>query len=216
MTDHAENAKRYHERITGLNRIATHTDPALSPEGLAQWQRDQFARWQAAQTIPSVPSVPERSTVLDALKPRTADDVALHAREREKVAALVGAGRSIESVIASADRTRLAAILDGVETSEDVLTSSQGDVIVAERTGAIFDRLAEIDDAARKVADAEAAAAPAQAWAAVFADASTQGLAGVAAKSALYHVDSSAYGLVSDAEREVDAAAIDRLLHSLA
>lgn len=216
--NHAENAKRYHERITALHRIATHTDPNLSPEGLAEWRRSEVERWKAttAQIKPSVPPVPERSTVLDGLKPRTADDVALHAREREKVAALVVAGRSIESVIASADRARLAAIFDGVETSDDVLTSSQGDAIVAERTAAIFDRLAEIEPAARKVADAEVAAAPGEAWAAIFADAVEQGVAGVAGKSALYRADASAYDLVAAAEREVDVAAIDRMLHVLA
>lgn len=216
--NHAENAKRYHERITALHRIATHTDPNLSPEGLAQWQRAEVERWKAttAQIKPSVQPVPERSTVLDTLKPRTADDVALHAREREKVAALVSAGRSIESIIANADRTRLAALFDGVETSDDVLTSSQGDAIVAERTAAIFDRLAEIEPAARAIADAEAAAAPGEAWAAIFADAAEQGVAGVAGKSALYRADAGAYDLVAAAEREVDVAAIDRMLHVLA
>lgn len=180
--------------------------------------RSTFERWKAAtsQITPSVPPVPERSTVLDTLKPRTADDVALHAREREKVAALVAAGRSIESIIASADSARLAAIFDGVETSDDVLTSSQGNAIVAERTAAIFDRLAEIEPTARAIADAEAAAAPGAAWAAVFADAAEQGVAGVAGKSALYRADAGAYDLVAAAEREVDVAAIDRMLHVLA
>ncbi len=218
MTNHAENAKRYHERITALHKIATHTDPNLSPEGLAQWQRAEFERWKAStsQITPSVPPVPERSTVLDSLKPRTADDVALHAREREKVAARVAAGHTLDSVIATADRTRLAAILDAVETSDDVLASSEGDAIVAERTAAIFDRLAEIDDDARKVADAEAAAAPGAAWATIFADTAEHGVAGIAGKTALYRADSSAYDLVAAAEREVDVAAIDRMLQVLA
>ena len=154
--------ERYVERIRALNAIATHHDPHLSPEGLAQWQREKVEQWRAstAQITPSVPPVPERSTVLGALRPGGADDIALHAREREKGAALVGAGRSIESIIASADRTRLAAILDGMETSEDVLSSSQGDAILGERTDAVFARLAEIDDDARAIAEAETAAAP--------------------------------------------------------
>lgn len=214
MTNHAENVDRYAERLLALNSIATHIDPTLSPEGLSQWQRAQVEQWRAktAQITPSVPTVPERSTVLDGLKPRTADDVALHAREREKVAALVNAGRPIESIIASADSVRLAAILDGLETSDDVLASGQGEAIIAERTSAIFDRLAEVDDAARKIADAEAAAAPGQAWHAMFSDAVAQGVAGVAAKTALYRADASAYDLVASAEREVDVAAIDRII----
>ena len=64
----------------------------------------------------------------------------------------------------------LAAILDALEASDDVLASGQGDAIIAERTAAIIARLAEVDDAARKIAAAEAAAAPGQAWAAVFVD----------------------------------------------
>ena len=218
MTNHAENVDRYAERLLALNSIATHTDPNLSPEGLAQWQRAQVEQWRAktAQITPSVPTVPERSTVLDGLKPRTADDVALHAREREKVAALVNAGRPIESIIASADSVRLAAILDGLETSDDALASGQGDAIIAERTAAIFDRLAEVDDAARKVADAEAAVAPGQAWHTMFSDAAEQGVAGVAAKTALYRADASAYDLVAAAEREIDVASIERMLHVLA
>lgn len=222
MTNHAENAKRYHERITALHNIATHTDQNLSPERLARWQRAESERWKAAtaQITPSVQPVPEHSTVLDSLKPRTADDVALHAREREKVTARVTASHTLDStldsIIATADRTRLAAILDAVETSDDVLASSEGDAIVAERTAAIFDRLAEIDDDARKVADAEAAAAPGAAWATIFADAAEQGVAGISGKTALYRADSSAYDLVVTAEREVDAAAIDRMLHVLA
>lgn len=157
MTNHAENVERYVERLHALHEIATHTDPHLSPEGLAQWQREKVEQWRAttARIAPSAPTVPERSTVLGGLKPRTADDVALHAREREKVAALVDAGRTIESIIASADRVRLAAIFDGLETADDVLASGQGDAVIAERTAAIFDRLAEVDDDARKVADAE-------------------------------------------------------------
>lgn len=147
MTIHAENAKRYHERITDLNRIATRADPNFTPGGLAAWQRSEFERWQSgtAQVTIDVPRVPDRSTVLDGLKPRTADDVALAAREREKIAALRAGGRPIEAIIATADRSRLAAILDDVEVDADVLASGQGDAIIAERTAAIFDRLAEIE-----------------------------------------------------------------------
>ena len=209
--------ERYVERIRALNAIATHHDPHLSPEGLAQWQREKVEQWRAstAQITPSVPPVPERSTVLGALRPGGADDIALHAREREKVAALVGAARSIESIIASADRTRLAAILDGLETSEDVLSSSQGDAILGERTDAVFARLAEIDDDARAIAEAETAAAPGQAWQQMFAETVENGVAGVAAKSALYRSDAAAYDLVASAEREIDAAAIERVLRSI-
>ena len=126
-----------------------------------------------------------------------------------------GAGRSIESIIASADRTRLAAILDGLETSEDVLSSSQGDAILGERTDAVFARLAEIDDDARAIAEAETAAAPGQAWQQMFAETVENGVAGVAAKSALYRSDAAAYDLVASAEREIDAAAIERVLRSI-
>lgn len=96
------------------------------------------------------------------------------------------------------------------------LSSGQGDAIIAERTAAIFDRLAKVDDAAHEIADAETAAAPGQAWAAVFADSVEHGIAGVAAKRALYRADASSYDLVAAAEREVDVAAIDRMLHVLA
>ncbi|WP_405372298.1 MULTISPECIES: hypothetical protein [unclassified Microbacterium] len=214
--DHAENAKRYHERITDLNRIATRTDPNLTPGGLAAWQRSETVRWRhdLAQITIGVPKVPDRSTVLDALKPRTADDLALAARECEKVTARRAAGQPIEAIIATADRSRLAAILDDVEVADDVLASAHGDAIIAERKAAIFDRLAEIDDDARAVIDAEAAAEPAQAWAAVFEDIGQYGLAGMGSKTALYRVDPSAYSLVEAAEREIDAAAIGRLLGS--
>jgi hypothetical protein len=216
VTNHVENAKRYHERITDLNRIATRADPNLTPGGLATWQRSEFERWQSgtAQVTVDVPRVPDRSTVLDTLKPRTADEVALAAREREKVAARRAAGHPIEAIIATADRSRLAALVDDVEVDADVLASGQGHAIIAERVAAIFDRLAEIDDDARALADAEAAAAPAQAWAHVFADVRKYGLAGLGAKTALYRVDPSAYRLVQSAERDVDAAAIGRLIGS--
>lgn len=48
----------------------------------------------------------------------------------------------------------------------------------------------------------------------MFADAVEQGVAGVAAKTALYRADASVYDLVASAEREINVSAIDRTIRA--
>lgn len=143
---------------------------------------------------------------------RTADDVALHARDRETIEALVAAGRTLDSVIATADRTRLAAILDAVETSDDVLPSSEGDALVDERTAAIFDGSPRSTTTPGRSPTLRLR----QHRATIFADTAEQGVPGMRGKTALYSADSSAYDLVAAPERQVDVAAIGQMLRVLA
>ncbi|MDT0182469.1 hypothetical protein Q9S36_20030 [Microbacterium sp. ARD31] len=141
-------------------------DPHLTPEGLRARQRREIEaiRERLAGLMPAEPTAPDRQPVLDALAPKSADDIALQAHQWSKVRALLDAGRDLPRIIADADRARLAAILDGLETMPEVLNDSRPEEVVDFVRGAVWDRLVEVDPAAERVAVIERANAPAVAW----------------------------------------------------
>lgn len=171
-------------------------DPDKTPEANARARRDALTRAReifAAQIPAAVePTGPSRAEILDAHRPVTADALAVSAREWEKVRALLDAGRRLDQIIAGAPPARLGAILDSLEIMPEVLASSEGDQIVAEFEGLIFDRLASLgDDAATARLAAEAEVAAPNAWSRVMGEALT-GPVTVSAYSALYRADPEA------------------------
>lgn len=149
-----------------LAALATLQDPHLTFEGLRARQRNEWEgiRGRLAALMPAEPAVPDRQPVLDALAPKGADDLALQAHQWSKVRALLDAGHDLPSIIRDADRTRLAAILDNLETMPEVLQDSSPASVVEFVQGAVWERLVEVDDAAGRVATLEAATLPALAW----------------------------------------------------
>lgn len=170
--------------------------PDKTPEANARARRDALtlAREIFAAQIPAAvePTGPSRAEILDALRPVTADALAVAAREREKVQALLGVGRRLDQIITGASPARLGAIRDNLEIMPEVLASSEGDQIVAEFEGLIFDRLASLgDDAATARLSAERDVAAPNAWSRVMTEALT-GEVTTGAYSALYLADPEA------------------------
>lgn len=141
-------------------------DPHLTPEGLRARQRREVEgiRARLAAMMPDEPTAPDRQPVLDALTPKSADDIAVQTHQWSKVRALLDAGRDLPSIIADADRTRLAAILDALETMPEVLEDSRPEEVVAFVRDAVWNRLVQVDPAAERIAVIERTNAPAIAW----------------------------------------------------
>lgn len=151
--------------------------------------------------------------MLDTLRPSTADDHATLGREREKVRALVYAGQDpsqgferepgmrLQDVIAAADRTRLAAILDDLEVMPHLLVHEDRDRLLAAYEGLIWDRLTQVDPAALAVAEEERAAAEPAAWRAVLGDLEEHGEATHESLSLLHRAAPDGYRLLMDGDR---------------
>lgn len=198
-----------------LAAAATLGDTHLTPEGLRARQRADVDHIRATvrAAIPAIPEAPDRGPVLDTLRPRTADDHATLSREREKVRALVYAGQDpsqgferepgmrLQDVIAHADRTRLAAILDDLEVMPHLLVHDDRDRLLAAYEGLVWERLVQVDPAAHAIAEQESAAAEPAAWAAVLTDLADTGDLTPESLSLLHDADLDAYRLLVDGDR---------------
>ncbi|WP_430645348.1 hypothetical protein [Agromyces sp. GXS1127] len=196
-------------------------DPHLTPEGLRARQRREVEaiRGRLAALMPPEPTAPDRQPVLDALTPKGADDIALQAHQWAKVRALLDAGRDLPTIIADADRTRLAAILDNLETMPEVLEDSQPASVVEFIQGAVWDRLVQVDPAAERVAVVERTNAPAVAWRTILKGLRETGEIPFAGLVLLQQSDAEAFDLLVDGDAAVapapSANAIPLLVGSL-
>jgi hypothetical protein len=198
-----------------LAAAATLRDPHLTLEGLRARQRADVDRIRATvrAAIPAIPDAPDRGPVLDGLRPKTADDHATVGREREKVRALVYAGQDssqgferepgqrLQDVIANADRTRLAAILDDLEVMPHLLQHPDRDRVLTAYGELIWSRLAQVDPAALAVQEQERATAEPAAWAAVLTDLAETGDVTAESLTLLHAADHDAYTLLVDGDR---------------
>jgi len=214
MTDTAR-ITAYVQGRRALAAAATLRDPHLTPEGLRARQRNEVERTRGTirAAIPAETPMPDRGPVLDALRPATADDHATLGREREKVRALVYAGQDpsqgferepgvrLQDVIAAADRTRLAAILDDLEVMPHLLGHQDRDRLIAAYEGLVWDRLTQVDPAALAVAEKEREALEPQAWRAVLTDLADTGEATPESLALLHRVDPDGYRLLMDGDR---------------
>lgn len=199
----------------GYAAAATLRDPHLTPEGVRARQRNEVAAIRATlrAAAPVIPAAPDRGPVLDALRPKTADDHATLGREREKVRALVYAGQDpsqgferepgqrLLDVIAHADRTRLAAILDDLEVMPHLLAHEDRDRLITAYSDLIWERLCQVDPAALAVQEQERAAAEPAAWAAVLGDLAATGDTTPESLALLHRADPDAYRLLVDGDR---------------
>lgn len=182
---------------TAAEAALNSNDPDKTPEANGRARRDALTRAReifAAQIPAAVePTGPSRAEILDAHRPVTADALAVSAREWEKVRALLDAGHRLDQIIAGASPARLGAILDNLEIMPEVLASSEGDLIVAEFEGLIFDRLAALgDDAATARLRAEQEVATPNAWSRVMTEA-LSGPVTISAYTDLSRADAEAY-----------------------
>ncbi|MCT9000790.1 hypothetical protein [Microbacterium memoriense] len=194
MTD--TNLTALRQFYAAVHVALSQNDPDKTPEANERARRGGLARARAdlAARIPSIsePSGPDRAAILAGIRPTTADSLAVAAREREKVQALLAAGRRYDQIIPTASRERLGAILDDLEILPEVLASSEGPEIVAEFEAHVFDRLATLghEPAVERLRAEETIALP-NAWSRVMTEALT-GPVTVGAHSALYRADAEA------------------------
>lgn len=145
--------------------------------------------------------------VLDGLAPKTGDDVALQEAEWRKVQTLIGAGRSLEQVILSANPLRLAAIAQWIEVYPEVLASADPEGVIAEVRELVFQQLVDagVPEATRArnvTADANIVAA----WRDVLTEA-LEGQASLGALSRVARLDPQGYaalGLDETIQRDIE------------
>ncbi|WP_309127021.1 hypothetical protein [Microbacterium sp.] len=196
-------------------------DPHLTPEGLrARQRRDVDAiRARLTAAMPAEPTTPDRQPVLDALAPKGADDIALQAHQWSKVRALLDAGRDLPSIIADADRARLAAILDALETMPEVLEDSQPESVVEFVRGAVWDRLVQVDPAAERIAAIERTNQPAIAWRTILEGLAATGEIPFDGLVLLREADAAAFDLLMDGDAVAapapESGTIPRLVEAL-
>lgn len=176
MTDSPASA--YAAARRAIRAAVDYADHDLTPAALnrrrAAMLHDALARLVAAVPVPTTPTT-TIADVLAARAPRTADDIALQGREREKVRALRDAGHPLATILADASQVRVAAILDDL----DVMPEVQGEVDPAAAAdwvrAAALARLAELDapDAVAVTAQATEAART-TAWARALTAAQTR------------------------------------------
>ncbi|QPE04455.1 hypothetical protein IT882_15170 [Microbacterium schleiferi] len=205
-----------------LLATALSLDPHLTPEGLRARQRREVdaIRGRITAAMPVAPTAPDRQPILDALAPKGADDIALQAHQWSKVRALLDAGRDLPSIIRDADRVRLAAILDALETMPEVLEDSQPETVVEFIQGAVWDRLVQVDPAAERIAAIERTNAPAVAWRTILEGLAATGEIPFDGLVLLREADAEAFDLLMDGDALAapapESGSIPRLVESLA
>ena len=208
-----------------LLATALSLDPHLTPEGLRARQRREVdaIRGRITAAMPVAPTAPDRQPILDALAPKGADDIALQAHQWSKVRALLDAGRDLPSIIRDADRVRLAAILDALETMPEVLEDSQPETVVEFIQGAVWDRLVQAIDAAMVgniLAAIERTNAPAVAWRTILEGLAATGEIPFDGLVLLREADAEAFDLLMDGDALAapapESGSIPRLVESLA
>ena len=221
MTDTASSITLVTTARRDLLATALLQDRHLTPEGLrARQRRDVDAiRARLTAAMPAEPAVPDRPPILDALAPKGADDIALQAHQWSKVRALLDAGRDLPSIIQSADRVRLAAILDNLETMPEVLQDSRPEEVVDFIQGAVWDRLVQVEPAAERIAVIERTNAPAIAWRTILEGLASTGEIPYDGLVLLREADAEAFGLLMDGDALAapapESGSIARLVESL-
>jgi len=113
-------AAAYVAYASTVSAALTDRNPDLTDVAQARRRAETITAARATLRA-AIPATPEasgaRQALLAARAPKTADDVALFAREREKVAALVAAGHPIAEIVGEASELRVAALADDLEVS---------------------------------------------------------------------------------------------------
>lgn len=205
MTTNYPGAFSRHQQET--RSAITFQDRNLTRKALVSRQVElrRSANANLAAVIPTVPEIPgSRAEILDALRPGTADEIAVALHQRERIQADLDRGRRPEQILASEDLRTVVALLDWLPSMPGVKDSPHRDDIVAEIEALAFDRLGSLghEPVVQRLHAEQEIAAPA-AVARVF----TEALAGPITTSAwqdLHRADPEAY-------REIQAAEIPGL-----
>ncbi|WP_010534674.1 hypothetical protein [Brachybacterium squillarum] len=197
-------------------------DPRLTPEA-NQAERYQ-ARVKARQALRA--AVPERVTgpdpveaVLATLAPRTADDIAVQGRERQKVETLLDNDRNLLAIVDAATETRCAVILDMLETSPRVLASADPEGAQVEVRARVMDRLTALGhDGAQKAQEVAQERALVNAWADVLEATADGQEPGYGPRATLFQADHDGYaatlGMRPNADDARTLSDADRTVHN--
>ena len=149
-----------------------------------------------------------REAVFGQLLATDANTVAVASHEWAKVEKLLAVGRDLGQLIRTADRRRLAAILDQFPTSKVAIDTGDTDAVVAEVQGLAFDRLVQLGDPeAQKAAQQSKVQAHTDAWHRVLREAA-EGEVSVVTQSALHRVAPDEFqATVGSPEEEVETQA---------
>lgn len=143
-----------------------------------------------------------RAAVIAGLAPKTADEIAQIQHAWAKIEKRLDAGQSLHTLVTTAERATLAAILDGLPTRPEVLESSEADSIIREVQEVAFQRLVEVGDDAAVSAHAQTAILDqADAWS-EFMAASVIGEPTLAQHSALQQSDPEGYPAIVSASAD--------------
>lgn len=194
---------------TTVNAAMTDRDRDLTETAQARRRAEaiQAARETLRASIPAAPAASgTREAVLTARAPRTADEVALHAREREKVAALVAAGRPLADVIAEASELRVAALADDIEVAR-----ARDPYEAEDAEDALFGRLIDLGAADAVAAEAQhQEVVTARAWANILAAAADGQDSDGADWTAVFHGDAEGYAATHGAGFVLDNKVLNR------
>ncbi len=191
-------------------------DPNWSQSAITRERsrRVQAARAELAQTLDAA-ALQDTGSADDAAKAAfeqiaatDANSVAVARNEWTKVRALLAAGRSLSQVIDNADRRRLSAILDHLD-SDLAIESGDPDGVFAEVSQAVLARLAGLgDEKAIAAVAAQQATRHSAAWRSVIGEA-VGGSVSLEARTALYQANIDEYRAAFDddpATAEVEQA----------
>lgn len=191
-TNYAEAYSKFQKSIKEAVNFAdpNWTNSAITRERI---KRVKAARTELLKAVPEATGQPEqaveaRAAVFAQLRPTDANTVAVTASEWAKVEKLLAAGRDLGQLIRTADRSRLAAILDQFPTSDVAVKTGDPEGVIREVEDLAFDRLVTLGDVqAKGVADASKVANHEGAWHQVIQEAA-RGNVSVGAQSALHKV----------------------------
>lgn len=216
-TQHVATVNKFHADVAAAVRWK---HPDYNNSGITRERARRLA--EARKNLrAAIPAKPERKgedprgAVVAGLAPKTADEIAQIQHAWSKIEKRLDAGQSLHTLLTSADRVTLAAILDGLPTRREVLESSETDSIIREVQQVAFQRLLEIGDEAALSARAQTAILDqADAWADYIAASAESGEPSLAVLSALQQSDPEGYAAIQ-ADSAVDYAETRERVRSL-
>jgi hypothetical protein len=204
-------ASAYRAFREALVSAPTYTDPRLTGTANGE-ERAKLIRSARAALAAAIPEVPQRTVtradVFAARAPKTADDVAIQGREREKIMELRQAGQSFAQIIGNASEVRVAALIDVVEGIAAAEPAQS-----AELSELLYDRLVALgaQDAVTAAAEDQATTAT-TAWHDALTEASEVGEVSVRNRTAVYLADPDGYSQAFSAgDTPVDWATVTRI-----
>lgn len=162
------------------------------------------ARGELLKSMPAEPTAPgvTPASVVAGLVPKTADAVAVQARELGIVQQLLDSGRVLEEVVRDASPERLAAIAANAEVLPDVLRSDDPASVVEGIHGRVFEALVEAGHPEATIAaEAQRAYDEQAAWRQVIKD-TIEGNAFGGGLTALHGADAEGFKLLQEANTD--------------